>query len=210
MVVAVAEVVNVVSLDGIDAIIYGALECPLARPGEICLKSRCSCVEDTDSIGIVCPCLTECFFEVFREFLKRLTKRLTCNTHSIELLMSYVPTEHRLHDISTVKAVHAVNSYISDLLIGDLTGTLIQLFSAVKTEVESCHEIVEAMEFVLHLLDQLRKVLPLHLPAFVVEVEPYILDKLIFNLVNNLSELSADAKLRPFLVYQIDKDLLAI
>jgi len=42
------------------------------------------------------------------------------------------------------------------------------------------------------------------------EIEPNILDKLIFNLVDDAGELCTDAKLRPFLVNQVNKDLFAI
>ncbi len=97
-----------------------------------------------------------------------------------------------MYNIRAVKAVHAVHSDISDLLIGDLASALIQLLSAVESEVESCHEVIKAMQLVLDLLHQLREVLPLHLSALVVEIEPHILDKLIFNLVDDTGELSPD------------------
>jgi hypothetical protein len=97
-----------------------------------------------------------------------------------------------LNNICAVKAVHAVNSDISDLLVGDLASALIQLLSAVESEVKSRHEVIKAMQLVLDLLHQLREVLPLHFSALVMEVEPNILDKLIFNLVDNAGELRAD------------------
>lgn len=97
-----------------------------------------------------------------------------------------------MNNICTVKAVHAVHSDISDLLVGDLASALIQLLSAVESEVKSRHEVIKAMQLVLDLLHQLREVLPLHFSALVMEVEPNILDKLIFNLVDNAGELRTD------------------
>ena len=94
-----------------------------------------------------------------------------------------------MYNIRAVKAVHAVNSDIPDLLVCDLAGALIQLFSSVESKVKSRHEVIKAMQLVLDLLHQLREVLPLHLSALVMEIEPDILDKLIFNLVNNAGEL---------------------
>ena len=115
-----------------------------------------------------------------------------------------------MYYIRAVKAVHAVHSDISDLLVGDLTSALIQFFSAVESEVESRHEVIKAMQLVLDLLHQLGKVLPLHLSALVMEIEPHILDKLIFNLVDDAGELRADTKLRPFFVDQVNEDLFAV
>jgi hypothetical protein len=66
------------------------------------------------------------------------------------------------------------------------------------------------MQLVLDLIHQLREVLPLHLSALVMEIEPNILDKLIFNLVDNAGELCPDTKLRPFLVDQVNKYLLTV
>ena len=97
-----------------------------------------------------------------------------------------------MHNICAVKAVHAVHSDISDLLVGDLASALIQFLSAVESEVKSRHEVIKAMQLVLDLLHQLRKVLPLHLSALVVEIEPHILDKLIFDLVYDAGELRTD------------------
>ena len=94
-----------------------------------------------------------------------------------------------MYNIRAVKAVHAVNSDIPDLLVCDLASALIQLFSSVESKVKSRHEVIKAMQLVLNLLHQLREVLPLHLSALVMEIEPDILDKLIFNLVNNAGEL---------------------
>jgi hypothetical protein len=97
-----------------------------------------------------------------------------------------------LYNICAVKAVHAVHSDISDLLVCDLASALIQFLSAVESEVKSRHEVIKAVQLVLDLLHQLREVFPLHLSAFMMEIEPNILDKLIFNLVDNAGELRAD------------------
>ena len=97
-----------------------------------------------------------------------------------------------MYYIRAVKAVHAVHSDISDLLVGNLASALIQLFSAVESKVQSRHEVIKAIQLVLDLLHQLRKVLPLHLSALLMEIEPHILDKLIFNLVYDAGELLAD------------------
>ena len=65
MVEAIAEIVNVVSLHGIDTIIDGSLKSSLSSSCEISLQCWSTCIEDTDPIGVICPGLTECFFEIF-------------------------------------------------------------------------------------------------------------------------------------------------
>ena len=65
MIEAIAEIVNVVSLHGINTIIYGSLEGPLSGSCEISLQRRSACVQDTDPISVVRPGLTERFLKVF-------------------------------------------------------------------------------------------------------------------------------------------------
>jgi hypothetical protein len=62
VVVAVTEVVDVVSLDRVDAIIEGSLEGSLASSCEVCLKSWSSCVEDANTVSIVSPSLSKGLF----------------------------------------------------------------------------------------------------------------------------------------------------
>ena len=65
MVETIAEIVDVVSLNGINTIIYGSFKSSLSSSCEISLQGGGAGVQDTDSIGVICPCLTECFFKVF-------------------------------------------------------------------------------------------------------------------------------------------------
>ena len=65
MVEAITEIVNVVSLNGINTIIYGSLKGSLSGSFEISLQRGSTGVQDTDPIGVVRPGLTECFFKVF-------------------------------------------------------------------------------------------------------------------------------------------------
>ena len=65
MVEAIAEIVNIVSLNGVYTIIYGSLEGPLSSSCEISLQRGSACVQDTDPIGVVRPGLTESFLKVF-------------------------------------------------------------------------------------------------------------------------------------------------
>ena len=65
MIEAIAEIVNEVSLNGINTIIYGSLEGPLSGSCEISLQRRSACVQDTDPISVVRPGFTENFLKVF-------------------------------------------------------------------------------------------------------------------------------------------------
>jgi hypothetical protein len=196
----IAEIVNEVTLNGINTIIYGSLKFSLSGSCEISLQSGGTGIQDTNPIGVTCPCLTECFFKVFWGFFKGFSERLAGYGHCVELLVSNISVQHWLYYILAVKAVHADHSDISNLLVGNLASALIQLFSAVESEVQSRHEVIKAVQLVFDLLYQLWKVFPLHLSAIVMEIEPHILDKLIFNFVDDAGELRADTKLRPFLV----------
>jgi len=62
---AIAEIVDVVSLNGINTIIYGSFKSSLSSSCEISLQGGGAGVQDTDSIGVICPCLTECFLKIF-------------------------------------------------------------------------------------------------------------------------------------------------
>lgn len=64
MIETIAEIVNVISLNGVNTIIYGSLEGPLSGSCEISLQRGSACVQDTDPIGVVRPGLTECFLKV--------------------------------------------------------------------------------------------------------------------------------------------------
>lgn len=65
MVEAIAEIVDVVSLHGINTIIYGSLEGPFSGSCEISLQCGSAGIQDTDPIGVIRPSLTESFLKVF-------------------------------------------------------------------------------------------------------------------------------------------------
>jgi hypothetical protein len=62
----------------------------------------------------------------------------------------------------------------------------------------------------LDLVDEFGEVLPSHLAALVVEVKPHILNKVVLHSIHDVSESSADTKLRALFVNKIDENLFTI
>ena len=123
--------------------------------------------------------------------------------------MSYVPTDHRLNNISSVKAVHAVSANVSLLTINDLTCAICDFLSLVHAKLELSDEMIICVKLLLDHVNKLREVLPLHLTAFMMKIEPDILDLFILNFINDVGKCVSNALLRALLVNKVYEDLLA-
>jgi hypothetical protein len=107
----------------------------------------------------------------------------------------YVSTDYTLHHIRPIQAVHAVRAHVAHLSVYDLTRAIIDFLSSVHAELQVGHEIVKGVKFILDLVDEFGEVLPSHLAALVVEVEPHILNKVVLHSIHDVSESSPDTKL---------------
>jgi len=180
VVVSVTEIVDVVSLNRVDSVVKRSSHRALAIPSEVCLLSRCTRVQNADGVSIICPRFSEGFLKLRVELLEGISSGLLRKFHLPELFVSNVSAYHRLHYVSSVKAIHAVNSDVSCLLILNYCVPFIDLVSLIKPMIKVHHEVLKIIELVLDLNDETRKVLPLHLFAFGVEVEPDIFNKAVF------------------------------
>lgn len=124
--------------------------------------------------------------------------------------MSDVSTEDRLDDVGTIEAIHAVDTDSTSLAVHKLTGAWSDVLDVIKPGAKVGGEVIKAVKLLLNEVNQLGKVLPLHLAALVMEVEPHILNELILHLINDVSEGSTDTELRAFLINQVDENLLTI
>lgn len=176
VIVAITEIIDVISLNGVLAIIHSSLPCSLTCPCEVSFQCRCACVQYTDAIRIISPRLAESLFEWGIELFERISLRLSSYVHLPELFVSDISTEYTLHHIGTVKAVHAVCAHNPNLAIRHLAGAIVDLLATIHSELQVSHEIVERVQLILNLVDKFRKVLPFHLATLVVEVEPDILN----------------------------------
>ena len=66
------------------------------------------------------------------------------------------------------------------------------------------------MKLVLDLIHQLGKVLPLHLTALVMEIEPNVFNELVLDLLHDARKLCANSELRPLFVDKVYEYLLSI
>lgn len=124
--------------------------------------------------------------------------------------MCNISAENTLHYISTIQAVHAVGTHYAHLTIDNLASAIIDLLAAVHAKLQVSHKIVEGVELVLDLVHELRKILPFHLATLMVEVEPDILNEIVFNSVHDLRESITDTQLRALFVNQVNKHLFTI
>jgi hypothetical protein len=114
--------------------------------------------------------------------------------------VSDIATKYRLHDISSIKAVHTIHSDVSRLPIGNSACPLIDLLARIYPMIEAGHKVIESMKLILDLIYQFRKIFPLHLSALVMKIEPNVLNQLILQLCDYLCECRADPKLRSLFV----------
>lgn len=155
MIVAITEIIDVISLNSIFSIIQGTLPGSLACPCKICFQCWCSCVQYTNSVSIIGPCLSESLFKETLKLFKRVSFGLASNVHFPKLFVRNVPAEDTLYNIGSVQAIHAVSAHITYLTIYHLTGTIVDFLSSVHTELQICHKVVERVKLIFYLINKL-------------------------------------------------------
>jgi hypothetical protein len=65
-----------------------------------------------------------------------------------------------------------------------------------------------SVNLLLNHVNKLREVLPLHLTAFMMKIEPHILDLFVLNFINDVGKCVSNALLRALLINKIYEDLL--
>jgi hypothetical protein len=68
---------------------------------------------------------------------------------------------------------------------------------------------IVSVKLLLDHINKLREVLPLHLTAFMMKIEPYILDLFVLNFINDVGKCVSNALLRALLINKVNEDLLA-
>ena len=70
MVITICEVIDVVSSQRVNTVVYGSLVGSLACPGEVCLQSWGPCVQLRKNISVVSPPLSEHLLKSIWKLLK--------------------------------------------------------------------------------------------------------------------------------------------
>ena len=192
MVVPVAEIVDVVPGDRVDAVVQRAFHRSLAGSGEIRLQSGRPRVQNADFIRVISPRLPECLLERPLELFEWVSFGLTRDTHLEQLSVRYVSAQHRLHHVGSVQTVHAVDTHVALLFAEHLACLVVDFVPLLHAAVQSGQEVLEVGQFVLDYVSQFGQILPPHLPALVVEIEPHVKQLAVLHVVDQLSELSAD------------------
>lgn len=121
MVVAVTEVVDIVSSDRVLAVLQFACIGSLHVPSEVGFERGCAGVEQGHHIGVICPRIPEGKLQLVRfEWLKRQASGRAFSLQVEKLDVGDAAREHTLDDVCAVKAVHTVCPHNSFLLFEHL------------------------------------------------------------------------------------------
>ena len=207
MVVAVREVVDKVASDRIITIVACTFVCSLSSACEICLKGWCSCIKNAQQISIISPEVSECFLD---PFVFKLFERLAClrewvQSQRVQLLQRYLATNYTLDYICSVQAVHTVCAEHAFLLGKDVEGPITSANSGNFRWKGSIR-----LELFSKDSNQLWKVLPLHLLALGVEVEPHVLKVFIIQIFEHSCESVSHSLLWTLLINEIHPVLFTI
>ena len=115
MVVAVAEVVDVVPLERVLAIIQGTSHGSLARACEVGLEGWGACIENGDLVSIVGPHISEDLFKGRWKGLESISIGRTAYFQVMKLSVKHIPAKHGLDYICSIKAIHTVGSQSASL-----------------------------------------------------------------------------------------------
>ena len=118
---------------------------------------------------------------------------------------------HRLHYVRAVEAVHAICAHRTALLAHYFDSVLrCKLCRLVEPAIEKSKEKVVGVEVALCLSDETRKVLPLHLSAFVVKIEPDVSKSFLADFSHQRGKCVSNSLLRALFVDQIDEKILVV
>lgn len=213
MIIPICKIINIIPCHWVDSIPHGTSHCALSCTGEIGFQGRSSCVQVTANIGIVCPAVSEASLKLLWELLERwhFTKWLLDQIEPLELLMQDEPTENTLHHIGSIEAIHAVCTHVSVLsLIDSRILRSIELGPQIISTIKLSHKMSILINFWFTDIYQFGEIFPLHILAFSMEIEPDILQLVVFELIIQFGKLVANSQLAAFSIYKIDHVLLWI
>ena len=159
MVVPIGEVVDEVTRNRVDAVVHGALVGSATSSSKVCFQSGGASVQVAHDVGVVGPTFSK---HVFKQVWELFECAPLCpsvywlrnQVKLLKLLVCNVSTEDTLHNIGSIKAVHAVSSECSFLLLLYLNVIrIIYLISQIESEVNFCHEIVVSVQLFLDDID---------------------------------------------------------
>jgi hypothetical protein len=156
LIITIAEVVDIVSLNSVFTILKSTIHCSLSSSSEVSFQGRGASIKNTNLVGIFSPSFSESIFKETRESFEGFTFRSSNDSHLEELFMSNLSTENRLNNVSSIKTIHATSSYDSLLSIRDSAGVRVNLISLVEAIVKFSEEVIKDYKLVLDEINQLR------------------------------------------------------
>ena len=124
--------------------------------------------------------------------------------------MGNLTREDALDDVGAIEAVHAVCAHDTYLSALDATCLTINQLSLTEANVELGHEVSITHQFLLDNSDELAKVLPLHILALSMEIEPDVFNVFVFKRLCDLRHFFANTFLATLFVDKIDEILFCI
>ena len=124
--------------------------------------------------------------------------------------MGDLAREDALYDICSVKTVHAVSAHHSNLSARNIARLRINQLSLSKSNLHISHKMPITHHFFLDNVDEFLQVLPLHLLALAMEVEPHIVNVWIVDRLVNLRHFITDTLLTALFVDQVNPELLRV
>lgn len=160
--------------------------------------------------------MTELILEVGWELLERrpLDPRVHWLRQQFKLLklnVRKITTYDRLDDVRAIQTIHAVGPEDARLFTINLEILWVaQLGPAVESKRKIDLEMAITRQFILYDVDELGKILPLHLLAFAMEVKPGVAEVRILHFVKHAGKLLTNHLLRSLLVDKVDQVLLTV
>ena len=124
--------------------------------------------------------------------------------------MSDLAREDALYDVCSVKTVHAVRAHHSDLSARNVTRLRINQLSLSKSDLHISHKMPVTHHLLLDNVDEFLEVLPFHILALAMEVEPHVVNVRISDLLVNLRHFITNALLAALFVDQVNPELLRV
>ena len=124
--------------------------------------------------------------------------------------MSDLAREDALHDVCSVKTVHAVRAHHTDLSARNGARLRIDQLSLTKSNLHISHKMSITHHLLLDNVDEFFEILPFHLLALPMEVEPHIVNVGICDCLVNLRHFITNALLAALFVDQVNPELLRV
>ena len=124
--------------------------------------------------------------------------------------MGDLAREDALHDVCSVKTVHAVRAHHTDLSARNGACLSIDQLSLTKSNLHISHKMSITHHLLLDNVDEFFEILPFHLLALPMEVEPHIVNVWIVDRLVNLRHFITDTLLTALFVDQVNPELLRV